>query len=157
PMELLARERRTISVPFDGVIGSLGPGIEPGHKVEKGQPLVELDTSEMKLSELQSRAELAGALAEADEQRTKGDRAAAAQAEARADQAKAKADLLAHQIERSRILAPISGTIISGDLTDKVGASIKLGDKLFEVADLSDMIVVAKVDDRDIKLIEMNG
>lgn len=153
PMELLARERRTISAPFEGVIASLGKGIEPGRKIEKGQLMVELDTSEMMLNELQARAEIVNAEAEADEQRTKGDRAAAAQAEARADQAKAKADLLRHQIERSRILAPITGTIISGDLTDKVGASIKLGDKLFEVADLSDMIVVAKVDDRDISLI----
>jgi multidrug efflux pump subunit AcrA (membrane-fusion protein) len=153
PMELLARERRTISAPFEGVIASLGPGIEPGRKVEKDQLLLEIDTTEMKLGELEAKTQIIQSEKEADEQLKKGELGAAAQAQAKADQSRARADLLHHQIERARIVAPISGTITSGDLTDKVGASIKLGDKLLEVADLSDMIVVAKVDDRDISLI----
>jgi biotin carboxyl carrier protein len=155
PMELRPRERRTISVPYDGMIASLAPGIEPGSKVEKGQVMLDLDTTEMKLSELEAKAQVAQYETQADEARKKNDQGEVQQALAKAEQSRARADLFRHQIERARIVAPISGTIISGDLTDKVGAAIKLGEKLFEVADLSDMIVVAKVDDRDIKLIDM--
>lgn len=153
-MELLPRERRTISVPFDGVIATLAPGIEPGRKVEKGQPLVDLDTTDMKLRLLEARSQILQSEIQADEARKKDNHGEADQAEAKAQQAKASADLLESQISRAHILAPITGTIISGDLTDKVGAAVKLGDKLFEIADMSDMIVVAKVDDRDISLID---
>ena len=69
------------------------------------------------------------------------------------EQARAKHDLLAHQIERATITAPMAGTIISGDLKDKIGSQLKLGDQLFEIADLSSTIVVAKVEDSDIALI----
>jgi hypothetical protein len=154
PMELLPRERRTISVPFDGVIASLGPGIEPGFKVEKGQVMVDLDTTEIKLHLLEAKAQILEAEKKADEELKKGNQGESDQAMAKAQQAKASADLYESQISRAHILAPISGTIISGDLTDKVGAAVKLGDKLFEVADMSDMIIVAKVDDRDISMIK---
>lgn len=153
PMELLPRERRTISVPYDGVIAKLAPGVEPGRKVTKGQPLLELDTTEMKLRALEAHSRVIQSEKKADEALKKGQLGEAAQAQAEANQARASEDLLESQIERSHIAAPITGTIISGDLTDKVGGAVKLGDKLFEIADLSDMIVVAKVDDRDISLI----
>ena len=52
------------------------------------------------------------------------------------------------------IAAPIDGTIVAGDLKDRVGSSVKLGDPLMQIAQLSDMVVVTKVDDRDIKLIQ---
>jgi multidrug resistance efflux pump len=153
PMELMPRERRTISAPFDGVIAVLEKGIEPGAKVTKGQPLVKFYTHEMELSRLQSENELQEHESEFNRALTSGELAKKEAARAQADQIRARRDLLTAQIERSQIVAPIDGTIITGDLKDKVGAGVKLGDKLFEIADLSDMQVVAKVDDRDIALI----
>src|SRR5262249_21987987 len=38
--------RRLISAPFDGVIQKLGEGVEINKEVQKGQVLVELDTTE---------------------------------------------------------------------------------------------------------------
>jgi multidrug resistance efflux pump len=155
PMELLPRERRTVSVPFDGTIATLAAGIEPGAKVEKGQPLLELLTVQAELRLLETENELLEYEARADEAARQRNEAERVQAEAKAAQTRARRDLLRSEIERSRIMAPISGTIIAGDLKDKIGASVKLGDKLFEIADLSDMQVVAKVDDRDISLIRL--
>ncbi len=155
PVELFPRERRTISVPFDGVLMSLGDGVEPGKHVDAGQTLVKLDTHEMELSELESRSELLQYQTQAEEAMAKGENAQAKQARAKSDQVRAKSDLLRSQIERSRIESPIAGTIIAGDLKDKVGAAVKLGDRLLEVADLSEMVVRARVDDRDISLIEI--
>ncbi|HYE61588.1 MAG TPA: efflux RND transporter periplasmic adaptor subunit [Phycisphaerales bacterium] len=155
PMELMPRERRTISAPFDGVIAELHKGIEPGVKVTKGQPLVKFYTHEMELSRLQSINELQQYEAEANEALRAGELAKYEAARAQADQIRARRDLLTSQIGRATIVAPIDGTIITGDLKDKVGAGVKLGDKMFEIADLSDMQVVAKVDDRDISLIQI--
>lgn len=155
PMELLPRERRTISMPFDGILDALATGAEPGQHVEKGQTLIDLQTHELELNDLEARSQLLQAQKQADEERQRGENAKAAQAEAQAQQHQARSDLLRTQITRSHITAPISGTIIAGDLKDKIGAAVKLGEKLFEIADLSDMVVTAKVDDRDISLIEV--
>ncbi len=155
PAELQSRERRTISTPFDGRIALLGEGIEPGKKVDKGQLLVEFDTTEMRLSALEAQSQVMQYEKEADELLKTGKIGESQQAKAKAQQAFAKQSLLDKQIERSRVVAPIAGTVTSGDLKDKIGASIKLGEKLFDLADLSDMIVMAKVDDRDITLISL--
>jgi hypothetical protein len=154
PAELQPRERRTISTPFDGRIAVLGAGVEPGKSVAKDQLLVEFDTTEMRLSALESQSQVVQYEKEADELLRMGKIGEAQQSKAKGEQAAAKQQLLTHQIERSRVTAPIAGVITAGDLKDKIGASIKLGDKLFELADLSDMVVVARVDDRDITMIE---
>jgi multidrug efflux pump subunit AcrA (membrane-fusion protein) len=155
PMELIPRERRTIAMPFDGIILRVPEGIEPGATVREGQLLVELDTREMHLARLEAEAQIVQSERQADEALKRGEsgRAEAAQARAKADQARARRDLLTRQIERSRIVAPMDATIISGDLRDKVGAAVKLGDRLMELARTDDMLVVARVDDRDIALI----
>jgi hypothetical protein len=153
PMVIQAREPRTVSVPFSGKIKALGEGSEAGRKIEKGQTLVQMDTTELVLSKLEAQASIVQAEKEAEEARKKNNVGEAQQAEAKAKQAQAKLDLTDYRIETARIESPISGTIIAGDLKDRVGASIELGQALFQVADLSDMIVEIKVDDRDIALI----
>lgn len=153
PMELQPRVKRTVSMPFDGVIESVPKGVEAGERIQAGATMVVLDTREIVLSELEAAAQMLQYEKQADESLRKGELADAEQSRARAEQYKAHRDLLKTQIARSQITAPIAGLITSGDLKDKVGAAVKLGEKLFEVADASDMQVIAKVDDRDIALI----
>lgn len=155
PMALQAVERRTVSAPFDATIESITSAAEPGEKVTAGQPLLLLDTRERALSRLEARSQIVQYEKEADEALKKGDQAAAQQSQARAAQAYARIELLNQQIDRSTIVAPIDGVVVAGELKDKVSASIKLGDKLLEVADLSKMQVIARVDDRDIGFIQI--
>lgn len=153
--EIQPRVKNIVSVPFDGVIESLTRGVEPGRTVRKGDLLAEMNTDELKLRQADALQEMLAHQKEADKdlQERPPKLAESAQALARAAQAKAKADDAALSIERARILAPIDGVIIAGDLSDKVGAAVKLGDPIFQVAPLDDMIVIARVSDRDIALI----
>ncbi len=153
PMRIEAREPRTVSVPFSGKIRSLADGIEPGRRVEKGQLLFEMDTTEQQLQKLQAQSQIVEAEKKADEARKKGNISDAQQAEAQADQARCRLGLAQHNIDEARIVAPITGTVISGDIRDKVGAAVEIGQSVFQVADLTDMIVEARVDDRDIALV----
>jgi len=155
PMALQAVERRTISAPFDATIESITPQAEPGEVVQAGQALILLDTRERRLSAIEARSQIVQYEKEADEALRKSDQSGAQQSMARAAQARARLDLLNQQIERSTIAAPISGVVVAGELKDKVSAAVKLGDKLMEVADLSRMQVIAKVDDNDIGFIEV--
>ncbi len=155
PMEVRPREIRTVSIPFDAVLWSLAPGVEPGKTVEAGQLLGELDTTTMRLGMLDSQAEVLRYEKESDEAMKQGEVGQAQQAAAKAEQASAKVARLRHEIERSKLVSPIAGTIISADVREKVRSQVKLGDAIFQVADLSDLVAVAKVEDRDISLVRL--
>ncbi len=70
------------------------------------------------------------------------------------EQAQARFDQAQLDIAHAAMTSPITGTIIAGDLSDKVGAAGKLGDAIFQIAPLGDMIIIARVSDRDIALIQ---
>lgn len=159
-MELQPLEPRIISAPFDGQVRAIGEGVEPGQRVEQGQALVELDTTDLYLSLQGAREEVYRSAKQADEARNRGELGQAQQHEARAKQAEARVDLLNRLLGEARIVAPISGTIIrdrglsaEGNLRQKIGSSVKLGEPLLTVADVRQLLVVAKVEDRDISLI----
>ncbi|HEX2839292.1 MAG TPA: HlyD family efflux transporter periplasmic adaptor subunit [Phycisphaerales bacterium] len=153
PFEMQADVRRVITAPINGVIASIPSTIEPGRDVTAGEVLVELDTREMRLQSTEMLARYTEAQAKADEALRKGDSASMRQFAAQAEQAKARYDLAELNIQRSRVTTPIDGTVIAGEIKDKIGAMVKVGDSLFEVADRRTMVVKARVEDRDISFI----
>jgi hypothetical protein len=157
PMELEARLKHIISVPFDGQIAGVGEGVEPGRRVSKGDLLAEMNTDEWALQQADAMNQVAQAETEAElalEQEKFGE---AKQATAKARQARARMELAELKIAQSKLLAPIDGTIIAGDVKDKIGATVRLGDVLFQIAPLESMTVVARVSDRDIGLLRDAG
>ncbi len=156
PMEIRPREQRIVSVPFDGVLFEIAPGIESGKRVEAGELLAELDTRQTRLGLIEAEAQILQYEKEADEAMKKPDLAAAQQAQAKVDQARARRDRFAEQIVQAQLRAPIAGTIISPDIKDKVKASLKVGDELFKIADLSELVAIARVEDRDISYIRVD-
>lgn len=153
PVQLRPIERRVISTPFEGIISRVLPEAEAGKVVEAGQLLAKLDTSELELSAIEARQAMNQALAQAAEAMRKGNGAEQQQAEAKAAQSQARLDLFEQRITSAEIRSPITGTILAGDLTERIGARLEVGEALFEVAPLEDMRVIAEVDDRDIGLV----
>ncbi|MEM9166757.1 MAG: HlyD family efflux transporter periplasmic adaptor subunit [Planctomycetota bacterium] len=153
PVTLQPVERRIIATPFEATLVDVSPGAEPGRRVAAGTLLASLDTSELELSAVEARGQVAQAEAQAREAMRRGDGAEQQQAEARAEQSRARLALFERRIRDAAIVAPISGTILTGDLRQQLGAKLNRGDPLFEIAPLEAMRVVAEVDDRDIGLI----
>ena len=54
------------------------------------------------------------------------------------------------QIARTLMGAPFDGLIVSGDLSQSLGAPVERGQVLFEIAPLNDYRVALQVDERDI-------
>ncbi len=154
PVEVQARVKYTMSMPFDGVVESLEPGVLPGKVVQKGDLLATMDTTRQNVQAADARAQFAQAQKEADGYRQARKFVEAQQAEQRAKQARAHLDEAEDEIARAKMTAPITGTIIAGDLSDKIGAAGKLGDAIFQIAPLDDLIVIARVSDRDIAMIK---
>jgi len=140
--------RRAVVAAYDGYIRSAP--LRAGELVRQGQVLAEMDDRELKLerSKLQSQLEQTsrqyyealGARKAADVQVFT----------AQIAQARAQVALLDEQIARTRIVAPIDGVIITGDLSQSLGAPIERGQVLFELAPLDSYRVVLQVDERDI-------
>jgi len=150
---LQPRERRIVSTPFDGILQWIRDGLEPGQVVRKGDVLVRLDTSELELSAADVRGRMKQAETQENAALKERDSATAAKAHAQWEQAAAQLRYIDQRIKLSTIEAPISGTVISGDLKNRVHSTLKLGDPLVEIAAMDDLIAVAQVDDRDIWLV----
>lgn len=148
------RVRRFVSAPFEGVVKSVGPCITPGCAVKEGDLLVQLDTRELELALKDAEGRIDQARTQASAARKAKDQSKVAQAEQQEARAASEADRYHFRIKQSTIRAPISGTIIAGDVKDRIDSTIKTGDLLMQIAPLDDIIVVAKVDERDIGLIK---
>ena len=91
-----------------------------------------------------------------DEAMAKRDRAQINIISAQTAQADAQLALIDERLSRTHITAPFSGVIISGDLSQSLGASVRRGDVLFEIAPLDTYRVILKVNEHDINDVEVN-
>jgi hypothetical protein len=121
--------------------------------VKEGDVLLELDTAELRLGLADARAKIEQARTQISAAQREGDQGKVKQGEAQLERSIAEAALYDYRIGKSRIKAPITGRIIAGDLKDKVGASVKLGETLLQIADVNDLIVTARVEEADIKYV----
>jgi len=138
PFVLEAISQYKIAAPFEGYLKSVE--LEVGDSVLKDETaLAELDTAELRLQLAASMAEEAGYLKQADAAMRDGKTADAQIAQANADKVKAQIDLLKHRIDQARILSPVTGTLVTGDLKRQIGAPVQTGQVLFEVAPLDSL------------------
>ena len=130
-----ATRQQVVPAPFDGFLTS-APA-RAGDVVTGGRDvLAELDTSELRLQLGAARAEHLGHLTRAAAAMRDAKIAEAQIARAEAAKLAAQIRLLNHRLSTARIVSPISGHVTSGDLTRQIGAPVKTGDVLFEVAPL---------------------
>lgn len=140
--------RRVVSAPFRGFV--FEAPARGGDVVEAGEVLCSLDVRDLRLEQSRLSSERERYQLEHRKAMAIGDRAAAGVLSKRMRQAEAQIDLLDEQITRARIVAPFDGVVVSGDLSQSLGAPVDAGQVLFEVAPLESYRVMLRVDERDI-------
>lgn len=148
PATLEGLVQRAIVAPFDGYVAS--QGARAGETVGKGDVLATLDDKDLALERLrwsttrrQRQSEYSRALAARD-------RADINIIRAQIEQAEAQIQLLDEQIARTKLAAPFDGIVVSGDLSQSVGASVQRGEELFKIAPLEAYRVILEVDEAEI-------
>ena len=137
-------QRQVIPAPFEGYLKTVN--VEVSDAVQAGQTsLAELDTAELRLKLAEAKADKAGYLKQMDAAMRDGETAQAQIAEANADKAQAQIDLFEYMIGQAKLLSPLSGTVVEGDLKRQIGAPVKMGDVLFEVTPLESLRAVLHV------------
>ena len=130
--------QRVMAAPYDGYLAEVH--VRPGEMVEANATLMaELETAELTSQLAMKKAEMLAHQKDAALARRENKLAEAQAAEARAEQAAAEIDLLNGKLEKSRLYPPLTGVVLSGDLTTRVGAPVKLGETLFEIAPITHM------------------
>lgn len=154
PFRFVSVEKRTVSVPFDQAeVESVK--VKPGDDVKQGDVLMKFLTRDLEQKRIDALARSQSAQIEFDrlsaEKDERGRDQTALAMKAQADKASADAEvaLLDSQIAKATVRAPIAGKVISGDLRDKVMSTMKLGDPLFEIAEMGQLRVEISLNERD--------
>ena len=144
---------RATVAPFDGYI--LEALVRPGDIVREGDLLASLDNRDLQLEKIKWVSQR--------QQLSKQHRQALANREASevqilsASLREAAAELarIEGRLSRTELWAPFDGVVITGDLSQQLGAPVQRGAVLFEVAPLDAYRVIVNVDEGDIDEVEV--
>jgi len=145
---------RVVSAPLDGFVASAVH--RAGDIVNEGDVLANLDDRELLLQQLQLHSQQEQLGKEHRAALTEHDRSTTAIVAARQKQIVAQLALIEDQLSRLELKAPLSGIVVSGDLSQSIGSSVETGQELFEIAPLESYRVVLEVDERDIGDVKNN-
>ncbi len=137
--------QRSVVAPFDGFIKSAP--VRAGDVVAGDDLLCALDDRDLRLERLQWFSKKNQYQSQLQEAVARGDRAEANVIRAQLDQAAAQLELAESKLERVNIRAPFDGILLSGDLSQRLGSSIRQGEELFSIAPLDSYRLILKVDE----------
>jgi len=160
PFQFLPQDRRLVSSPYQGVIEAVY--VEPGMKVQAGAKLLKLKTTELEKQLISKHAAATASYNEAQAVLFDKDPDNDWQRDVKKSQGdsyEAEAKVLELQIAQATITAPITGTVLKGDLMEKTGSQVKEGDQLMEIAPIGEHQLEAelRVNERDIQKVHVDS
>ena len=148
PFILRSKDVRQITAPFAGYIDQVQ--VEIGQTVAPDSLLLSLDNSDLLLEEASALANRVRYLREAEKFRARNALIDMKIAQAQADQAQAQLELIQYRINQAQLRSPISGIVVEGDNTERLGAPVEKGELLFKVARHEKLFAEIKITEQDI-------
>ena len=145
--------RRAVVAPYDGFIKEAN--VRAGDTVTDGQVLATLEDRDLTLERLKWVTERQQHQFEYDKALANRQPAAINVIRSQIDQADAQIKLLDEQLARIKLRSSIAGLVVSGDLSQLIGAAVQRGQVLFEVAPLDSYRVILGVDEREVGQIDV--
>jgi multidrug resistance efflux pump len=145
-------QRATVA-PFDGYIAEAFA--RAGSTVKRGEVLAVMDDRDLKLERIKWDTEKEQVARKYSEALAKRERATAGIFAAQLSQVESQLALTEEKLVRTQLVAPFDGAVVSGDLSQLLGAPVEKGKVLFELAPLDKYRVILKVDERDIAFVSV--
>lgn len=140
--------QRVIVAPYEGYIESAV--FRSGEIVSQGDVIAEMDTKSLQLEQQRWQGQKSeymkqyrGALSELNKAKIHIYKSQISQADA-------QLKLINKKIQRAKLVSPLDGIIIAGDLSRSLGAPVKRGEILFQVAPLNEYRIIIMVEEREI-------
>jgi len=143
--------RRVIAAPFDGFVASAQ--VRAGHVVRQGELLAMLDDRDLRLESEKWASQQTQYAKQAQEAQAQHSLAQIQISLAQIRQAASQRRLSETLLERTAVRAPLDGLVVSGDLSQSLGAALKKGQTLFEISPLDAYRLILQVDETDIDAI----
>ncbi len=144
--------QRAITAPFDGYLETAE--VRAGDVVEQGALLARLNDRDLVLERSKWVSQQAQHQLEYRQAMGKGDTAQASILLEQVRQAESQLQLLDEQLARTVIAAPFAGLVVSGDLSQNLGAPLEKGQVLFELAPLDSYRVMLEVNETEISAVK---
>ena len=146
-------QQRTIVAPFDGFIAAAE--VRAGQQVQAGDILASLDDRDLQLDRQKWLAQSEQAERKYRDALARRDAPNARILAAELAEAQAQLALVEDRIQRARVLAPFAGVLVTGDLSQMLGAPVEKGHTLFELAPLDAYRVILKVPERAVRDVQL--
>ncbi|MFD2180902.1 efflux RND transporter periplasmic adaptor subunit [Rhodoplanes azumiensis] len=140
--------QRAVTAPFNGFVKEAP--VRAGDQVTAGQLLARLDDRDLVLERLRWVTERQRKILENERALGDRNRAEVKITAMQIEQAEAQIGLVDEHLARAALTAPFAGLVVSGDLTQAIGATVQRGQVLFEVAPLDAYRVMLEVDETQI-------
>lgn len=147
---LQASVRRVVVAPQQGYLATAF--VRAGDLVKKGDTLATLDDEELRLEHRKWQSQYMQLVKKSRKALAGFDRAEVAIFNAQKVQAEAQLRLVEYQLSRTTLVAPFSGLVVRGDLSQALGSPVARGEVLYEIAPIDTYRVLLKMDERDIAL-----
>jgi multidrug resistance efflux pump len=163
PFQFGAPDKISISAPYEGAIQEIGKNsdgqpLRPGDRVRAGQMLAILDTNELHRKKAEASGRMDEALKEEQkDQNTPGKVSDANIARARRQAAQAEVNLYDYQIKSAKLVAPQDGMILKGELSEKIGQKVPLGEELLLISPNDKLRAELTVSERDIQNVKVGA
>jgi len=153
PATIEGTVRQFLVAPQDGYVKEAK--VRAGDLVRKGQVIATLDKHTLELEHQKWVGERNKVEKEYQEALAKRDRIELSLLRAQIQQLEAELRLVEDRLSRTRLAAPFDGVVVSGDLSQSLGAPVTTGQTLFEIAPLDSYRVVIEVDEHDVADIDV--
>lgn len=145
--------QRTIVAPFDGFIAAAE--VRAGQQVQAGEVLASLDDRDLQLDRQKWLAQSEQAERKYRDALARRDAPNARILAAQLAEAQAQLALVEDRIVRAQVVAPFAGVVVTGDLSQMLGAPVEKGHTLFELAPLDAYRVILNVPERAVRDVEV--
>jgi len=145
--------QQVIVAPQDGFIDSAK--VRAGDRVEAGQTMVSFDNLDLNLEHEKLLSERNKINKEYREALVLRERSKVSIFSAQIAQVDAQLHLVEEKLKRNNLTAPFTGIVVSGDLSQSLGAPVEKGEQLFEIAPFGDYRVALNVDDHDVSKLKV--
>lgn len=147
--ELQPLSRRYIAAPFDASLQECL--VEPGDVVKADQVLATLDGREVQWELAGLRADMKKAEKEHSAHLSRQAFGEAAMARHEVERLRNRTRLLSDREQNLAIRSPVDGVVVTGDLREREGVPLEMGQSLFEIAPLDTLIIEVGIPEEDVR------
>lgn len=144
--------RRFIAAPYEGILES--STVESGDLVHENQVIARLDGRQLRMELAGLEADFDGAKKRRDSSLANRDVAESQIARSEMRRHEASIKILKQQLTNLEVRSPIDGVVVSGDLEKAHGAPVEMGQTLFEVAPLEEMVAEVAIPESEIGYVQ---